>query len=145
MTILSHVDLRLGLPALTSYLWDVWGAVWCRTIVAEAEEASIGIYGKPMSIKEQQVREPFSPPYVMNPPVSLILRGTQPLCILMSPQDYMWNKATMSVFDLEQLENKAQQVGDMMPWQNDKYDAMLPPGFEEDGSKRIGGGGRKAF
>jgi hypothetical protein len=34
--------------------------VVCRTIVAEAEEASIGIYGKPMSIKEQQVREPFS-------------------------------------------------------------------------------------
>lgn len=27
--------------------------------MAEAEEVSIGIYGKPMSIKEQQVREPF--------------------------------------------------------------------------------------
>ncbi len=46
-------------------------------------------------------------------------------------QDYMWNKGSISVFDLEQLEGKAEQVGDMMPWQNDKYDTMLPPGFGE--------------
>lgn len=56
----------------------------------------------------------------------------------------MWSKGTMSVFDLEELENKAQQQGDMMPWQNDKFDAMLPPGFNQDGSRTIGGS-RKAL
>jgi hypothetical protein len=55
-------------------------------------------------------------------------------------QDMMWKKNTLSVFDLEEWENKAQQTGQMMPWQNDKYDAMTPPGFEPDGSKTIGGG-----
>ena len=60
-------------------------------------------------------------------------------------QEYMWQKNTYSVFDLGALEDKAQNIGDMMPWQNDKYDAMLPPGFNPDGTKTIGGNKKDAF
>lgn len=60
-------------------------------------------------------------------------------------QDYMWNKASISVFDLEALESKAEKLGDQMPWQNDKYDTMLPPGFDENGMRTIGGGRKSEF
>lgn len=55
-------------------------------------------------------------------------------------QDRMWKDATTSVFDLEAAEMAAEAQGDRMPWQNDKYDDMLPPGFDQAGVKRIGGG-----
>lgn len=60
-------------------------------------------------------------------------------------QEYMWQKKSISVFDLESLETKAQQIGDQMPWQNDKYDTMLPPGFNTDGTKTIGGNRKDSF
>jgi hypothetical protein len=60
-------------------------------------------------------------------------------------QEYMWNKATVSVFDLEALESKAEKFGDQMPWQNDKYDTMLPPGFDEAGTRTIGGNRKNEF
>lgn len=59
-------------------------------------------------------------------------------------QDYMWQKGSISVFDLEALEGKAQAFGDQMPWQNDAYDNMMPPGFE-DGVRTIGGNDKSSF
>jgi hypothetical protein len=60
-------------------------------------------------------------------------------------QEYMWNKASISVFDLEALESKAEKMGDQMPWQNDQYDTMLPPGFDETGTRTIGGNRKNEF
>ncbi|KAJ8599179.1 hypothetical protein CTAYLR_010156 [Chrysophaeum taylorii] len=55
-------------------------------------------------------------------------------------QDRMWKEGTTSVFDLEAAEFAAESKGERMPWQNDQYDDMLPPGFDhETGVKRIGG------
>ncbi|KAJ1447118.1 hypothetical protein M885DRAFT_543942 [Pelagophyceae sp. CCMP2097] len=55
-------------------------------------------------------------------------------------QDRMWHDSTTSVFDLEAAEFQAETQGDRMPWQNDDYDNMLPPGFDgETGIRRIGG------
>jgi len=59
-------------------------------------------------------------------------------------QDYMWQKGSVSVFDLEALEGKAQAKGDQMPWQNDAYDSMMPPGFE-NGVRTIGGNDKNKF
>lgn len=78
-----------------------------RLIVEEAEEVSIAIYGKPMSVQEQQ--------------------------------DYMWNKATVSVFDLEAMEKKAQASGEDVPWGNDKWDNVVPPNLQR-GVRDISGG-----
>lgn len=59
-------------------------------------------------------------------------------------QEYMWQKGTISIFDLEQMEKKAEAAGDAMPWQNDAYDNMMPPGFE-DGVRTIGGNDKSKF
>ena len=56
-------------------------------------------------------------------------------------QDQVWNEGTTSVFDLEAAEMAAETQGDRMPWQDDSYDDMLPPGFDKaSGIKRVGGG-----
>ena len=55
-------------------------------------------------------------------------------------QDRMWAEQTTSVFDLEAAELQAESDGKRMPWQNDDYDNMLPPGFDQEtGIKRVGG------
>jgi len=41
-------------------------------------------------------------------------------------QDKMWNEGTISVFDLEKIENAAEAQGEAMPWKNDGYDHMTP-------------------
>lgn len=55
-------------------------------------------------------------------------------------QDRMWNEGTTSVFDLEAVEMAAEAQNERMPWQDDRYDDMLPPGFDHAGVKKIGGG-----
>lgn len=89
----------------------VWCGVVIRVIVEEAEEVSVAIYGKPMSVQEQQ--------------------------------DYMWNKATVSVFDLEAIEKRAQATGEDVPWANDKFDHVDPfanrPGLQ-GGARDLSGG-----
>ncbi len=59
-------------------------------------------------------------------------------------QQYMWEKNTISVFDLEAMERKAQAAGQEIPWGNDAYDNMMPPGFE-NGVKTIGGNDKSKF
>jgi len=54
-------------------------------------------------------------------------------------QDRMWNEGTKSIFELEALELQAEMMGDKMPWQNDKYDDMLPPQVKKTGKFDIGG------
>ena len=60
-------------------------------------------------------------------------------------QDQAWNERTVSVFDLEAMENDLMAKGEEAVWANDKYDAMQPDDFikGEDGQKpkdrRIGG------
>ncbi|CAM9504245.1 unnamed protein product [Ascophyllum nodosum] len=66
----------------------------------------------------------------------------------MSPQDRqdrIWKDATVSVFDLENLEQEGKLRGEEMPWANDQYDMMSPEMMknfkkDEDGNIIIGGG-----
>jgi len=55
-------------------------------------------------------------------------------------QDRMWKEGTTSVFDLEGAEFHAESQGERMPWQDDRYDDMLPDGFDQSGKKQVGGG-----
>lgn len=60
-------------------------------------------------------------------------------------QDKMWNEATTSVFDLEAVEMAAEAQGENVPWSDDRYDDMLPEGWDHAGpggqiKKSIGGG-----
>jgi len=66
--------------------------------------------------------------------VSTSIYGT-PMSI-QEQQDYMWNKASVSVFDLEALEKKALERGEEIPWANDKYDHIMPPNIPASGSSR---------
>lgn len=57
-------------------------------------------------------------------------------------QDRMWSDGTVSVFDLETMEQQAEVMGDKMPWHGDVdeqrfLDAMQ--GFDKKGVKKIGG------
>lgn len=49
-------------------------------------------------------------------------------------QDHMWNKASVSVFDLENLEEEAKSRGEKMAWEGDQESRLQ--GFE-DGTKLI--------
>jgi hypothetical protein len=51
----------------------------------------------------------------------------------------MFQKASVSVFDLAELEETATSSGEKMPWQNDKYDNMQPEDVLIQKSRRIGG------
>jgi hypothetical protein len=62
-------------------------------------------------------------------------------------QDRMWADSTVSVWDLETMEQQAEIDGETMPWHGDTdeqvfMDKMMKSkgGFDEKGVKRIGGG-----
>eukprot|EP00904_Undaria_pinnatifida_P013549 jgi/Undpi1/9324/HiC_scaffold_26.g11782.m1 len=59
-------------------------------------------------------------------------------------QDRAWKDTTVSVFDLENLEEQGKMQGEEMPWANDMYDGMTPEMVKnfkvnEDGNIQIGG------
>jgi len=60
----------------------------------------------------------------------------------MSPRDQqklMFEKNTMSVWDLADYEYNAEISGEEVPWRNDKFDVMNPEDVLHDRVKRIGG------
>jgi len=54
-------------------------------------------------------------------------------------QDRAWKEQTTSIFDLEQMEIQAEQMGEAAPWTNPNEDDILP-GFDNEGRMRVGGG-----
>lgn len=61
----------------------------------------------------------------------------------MSPRDqqkFMFEKQTLSVWDLENFEQMAEMSGEDIPWKNDKYDHMNPEDVVGQRVKKIGGG-----
>jgi len=54
-------------------------------------------------------------------------------------QDKAWSEQTTSIFELEQMEIQAEQLGDVAPWTNPNDDDILP-GFDSDGRMKVGGG-----
>lgn len=61
----------------------------------------------------------------------------------MSPRDqqkFMFEKQTLSVWDLENFEQMAEMSGEDIPWKNDKYDNMNPEDVVGQRVKKIGGG-----
>lgn len=54
-------------------------------------------------------------------------------------QDRAWNEQTTSIFDLEQMEIQAEQMGESAPWTNPNNDDILP-GFDSEGRMTVGGG-----
>ena len=60
----------------------------------------------------------------------------------MSPREHqklMFEKNTMSVWDLENYEQMAEMSGEEIPWQNDKYDGMSPEDVLGQRVKSVGG------
>ena len=60
----------------------------------------------------------------------------------MSPRDHqklMYEKNTMSVWDLENFEQMAEMSGEEIPWANDKYDGMNPEDVLGNRVKSVGG------
>lgn len=61
----------------------------------------------------------------------------------MSPreqQQFMFEKNSVSVWDLAKMEEEALYTGDEVPWRNDKYDNMMPEDvLQERRVKQIGG------
>lgn len=60
----------------------------------------------------------------------------------MSPRDqqqFMYEKQTMSVWDLENFEQMAMMSGEDIPWSNDAYDNMNPEDVAGQRVKKIGG------
>ena len=61
-------------------------------------------------------------------------------------QDRMWADGTMSIWDLETIEQQAEIMGETMPWHGEvDENKMLQKmsqgsGFDEKGVKQIGGG-----
>ncbi|CAM9144394.1 unnamed protein product [Chrysoparadoxa australica] len=53
-------------------------------------------------------------------------------------QDKAWNDASVSVWDLEKIEDQALISGEEAPWANDKYDDIMP-NFGKTGRWDIGG------
>jgi len=67
-------------------------------------------------------------------------------------QDRMWNDGTVSIWDLEQMEQEAEINGEQMPWHGDvdenmfiekfqkgKWSSKEDQGFDDKGVKRVGG------
>eukprot|EP00903_Cladosiphon_okamuranus_P011527 g10854.t1 len=59
-------------------------------------------------------------------------------------QDRAWKDTTVSVFDLENMEEEGKLRGEEMPWANDQYDGMTPEMVknfkkDSDGNLQIGG------
>lgn len=54
-------------------------------------------------------------------------------------QDFMFNKKTVSVWDLANFEEQALMSGEEVPWRYDKYDTMNPEDVVGERVKRIGG------
>ena len=62
-------------------------------------------------------------------------------------QDRMWSEGTVSVWDLEMMEQEAEIKGETMPWHADvdegkfleKMTSNKKGGFDEKGVKKIGG------
>ncbi|CAN0139037.1 unnamed protein product [Pylaiella littoralis] len=59
-------------------------------------------------------------------------------------QDRAWKDTTVSVFDLENMEEDGKLKGEEMPWANDQYDGMTPEMVknfktDSDGNLQIGG------
>eukprot|EP00622_Pseudochattonella_farcimen_P005971 FR741693.1.p1 GENE.FR741693.1~~FR741693.1.p1 ORF type:complete len:161 (+),score=37.83 FR741693.1:64-483(+) len=80
-----------------------------QSIVLEAEQVSVSIFGESMTHEEQQ--------------------------------DRMWKDGTVSVFDLETLEQQAEAVGETMPWHGEVDEQMFldKMTFDKKGVKKIGG------
>lgn len=54
-------------------------------------------------------------------------------------QRFMFEKKTMSVWDLANFEEQAMMSGEDVPWRNDKYDKMDPEDVLGERVKKIGG------
>ena len=54
-------------------------------------------------------------------------------------QKFMFEKKTMSVWDLANFEEQAMLSGEEVPWRNDKYDKMAPEEVVGERVRRIGG------
>lgn len=54
-------------------------------------------------------------------------------------QDRAWKEQTTSIFELEQMEIQAEQMGEAAPWANPNEDDVLP-GFDSTGRMKVGGG-----
>ena len=54
-------------------------------------------------------------------------------------QKLIYEKKTMSVWDLENFEQMAEMSGEDIPWGNDKYDNMSPEDVLGQRVKSIGG------
>lgn len=60
-------------------------------------------------------------------------------------QDRMWQDGTMSIWDLETMEQQGEIAGETMPWHGDMDESKFlekmtkKGGFDEKGKKSIGG------
>lgn len=54
-------------------------------------------------------------------------------------QDRMWKDGTISIWDLETLEQQAEIQGEQMPWHQDVDESKFMDGFNKKGQKLIGG------
>jgi len=54
-------------------------------------------------------------------------------------QKFMFDKQTVSIWDLANFEDQAMMSGEEIPWRNDKYDNMSPEDVLGERVKRIGG------
>lgn len=54
-------------------------------------------------------------------------------------QKFMFEKKTMSVWDLANFEEQALMSGEEVPWRNDKYDEMKPEEVVGERVRKIGG------
>lgn len=60
----------------------------------------------------------------------------------MTPRDqqkFMFEKQTISVWDLADFEEQAMMSGEEVPWRNDKFDTMSPEDVLGQRVQRIGG------
>jgi hypothetical protein len=61
----------------------------------------------------------------------------------MTPQQaqrFMFEKKTVSVWDLANFEEQALMSGEEVPWRNDKFDKMAPEEVLGERVRKIGGG-----
>ena len=56
-------------------------------------------------------------------------------------QMMMWDKKTVSVWDLGNFEEQAMMSGEEIPWANDKFDDMSPEDVLGERVRKVGGDG----
>lgn len=112
-----------------------------KNLSSEAEVVATRIYGKGMTLREQQVRNISIVWWCFDVEewtshASSGLSQTPSYCYL---QDRAWKEETTSIFDLERMELEAEAMGESAPWTNPDANDDLMPGFDMDGKMKIGG------